>query len=66
MVWSFGQIWMSHNSYATAYLDDFINYGGTWKGHLKYVTAVLQSLKEIGRMANPTKLKWPIMEKVKV
>ncbi|CAM4510520.1 unnamed protein product [Caretta caretta] len=49
------QILSPHNSYATAYVDNFVIYSASWKEHLQHLASVLQALGNTGLTANLAK-----------
>jgi len=46
------------NESCTPYMDDLIIFSSTWEDHLRDVERVLQTLKEAGLTANPSKCVW--------
>ncbi|CAM5110576.1 unnamed protein product [Natator depressus] len=49
------QILGPHNSYATAYLNNFVIYSASWKEHLQHLASMLQALGNTGLTANLAK-----------
>lgn len=52
------EVLREHRGYACAYIDDVAVYSESWEDHMNHLRAVLQTLKNVGLTANPTKCKF--------
>ena len=47
-----------HKAFSSPYMDDVIIFSDSWTDHTDHIKQVLQTLREAGLTANPTKCRW--------
>ena len=48
----------SHKQFSTPYMDDVIIFSKSWNDHVEHIRKVLETLRQAGLTANPSKCKW--------